>query len=227
VVKVTGLNPDAILFDDASGRVFSFNHTGASATAIDGTTGAVVGTVKLSGAAEAGQSDGQGTIFVNVEDKNVIDAFDARTLAIKAHIALPGCDEPTGMGIDRAKGRLWVGCGGNKTMAVVDYRTGKVVATIPVGEGVDATDFDPATGLAFASAGDGTLSVAREDAPGHFTVQSVPTTRGARTMALDPRTHRVYLSSAQYGPVPAPTAERPRPRAPMVPGSFTILVLDR
>jgi DNA-binding beta-propeller fold protein YncE len=227
VVKVTGLNPDAILYDDASGRVFALNHTGANVTAIDAATGAVVGTVPLSGTAETGQSDGKGTIFVNVEDKNVIDAFDAKTLAVKSHIQLPGCDEPTGMGIDRAKGRLWVGCGGNKTMAIVDYRAGKLVATVPVGDGVDASDFDPATGLAFASAGDGTLAVVREDAPNHFVVETVPTARGARTMALDPRTHRVYLSSAQYGPTPAPTPERPRPRAPMIPGSFTILVLDR
>ena len=227
VVKVTGLNPDAILYDDATGRVFTFNHTGKSATAIDAANGAVVGTVALSGAMEGGQSDGKGTIYVNVEDKNVVDVFDARTLAVKGHIELPGCDEPTGMGIDRAKSRLWVGCGGNKTIAVVDYRTNKVVATVPAGEGIDAADFDPSTGLAFASAGDGTLTVVREDAPGHFVSETVATTRGARTMALDPRTHRVYLSSAQYGPMPAPTADRPRPRPPMVPGSFTVLVVDR
>jgi DNA-binding beta-propeller fold protein YncE len=227
IVKVTGLNPDAILYDDVTARVFALNHTGRNVTAIDAATGEVVGTVPLSGIAETGQSDGRGTIFVNVEDRNMIDAFDARTLAVTSHIPLPGCEEPTGMGIDRAKGRLWVGCGGNRTMAVVDYRAGKLVATVPVGEGVDAADFDPGTGLAFASGGDGTLAVVREDAPNHFAVELVPTARGARTMALDPRTHRVYLSSAQYGPVPAATPERPRPRAPMIPGSFTILVLDR
>jgi DNA-binding beta-propeller fold protein YncE len=227
VVKVTGVNPDAILFDAATGRVFTFNHTGASVTAIDAATGTVVGTVPLEGTAEAGQSDGTGTVFVNIENKNVIDVFDARTLAVKPHIALPGCDEPTGMAIDRAKGRLWVGCSGNKTMAIVDYRAGTVLATVPVGEGVDASEFDSATGLGFASAGDGTLAVVREDTPHHFVVEMVLTARGARTMALDPRTHRIYLSSAQYGPIPAPTADRPRPRAPLIPGSFTILELDR
>jgi DNA-binding beta-propeller fold protein YncE len=227
VVKVTGLNPDAILFDDVSGRVFALNHTGASVTAIDAATGTVVGTAPLSGTAETGQSDGAGTIFVNVENRNAIDAIDTKTLAVNAHIELPGCEEPTGMGIDRAKGRLWVGCGGNKAMAIVDYRTRRLLATIPVGEGVDASDFDPATGLAFASAGDGTLAIVREDSPNHFVVESVPTARGARTMALDLRTHRIYLSSAQYGPMPAPTADRPRPRAPIIPGSFTILVVDR
>ncbi len=227
VVKVTGANPDAILFDDATGRVFTINHTGKSATAIDGATGAVLGTVPLSGAAETAQSDGKGTIYVNVEDKNEIIPFDAKTLATKPHIPLPGCEAPTGMAIDTAKGRLYVGCADNKTMVVVDYGSGKVIAMVPVGAGVDANSFDPATGLSFASAGDGTLAVAREDSPGHFAVSLVPTTRGARTMALDPRTHKIYVSSAQYGETPAPAADRPRPRPPIIPGSFTILVLDR
>ncbi|MDB4900144.1 MAG: YncE family protein, partial [Gemmatimonadetes bacterium] len=227
VVKVTGAGPDAILFDDASGRVFSINHSGKSVTAIDAATGAVVGTVPLNGTLETAQSDGKGTIFVNVEDKNEIDVFDAKTLAPRPAIPLAGCDEPTGMGIDRAKGRLWVGCGGNKTMAIVDYRARKLLATVPVGEGVDASDFDPSTGLGFASAGDGTLAIVREDAPNHFVVETVPTVKGARTMALDPRTHRVYLSSAQYGPTPAPTPERPRPRAPMLKDTFTVLVVER
>jgi hypothetical protein len=229
VVKVTGANPDAILYDDATHRVFAINHTGKNVTAIDAATGAVLGTVALSGVAETAASDDKGTIYVNVEDKNEIIPFDATTLAPKAAIPLPGCDAPTGMAIDRAKRRLYVGCGDNKTMAVVDYASGggKVIATIPVGAGVDANGFDPATGLSFASGGDGTLAVAREDAPGHFAVTLVPTVRGARTMALDPRTHKIYLSSAQYGETPAPTADRPRPRPPIIPGSFTILVLER
>jgi DNA-binding beta-propeller fold protein YncE len=227
VVKVTGANPDAILYDDATRRVFAINHTGKNVTAIDAATGAVLGTVPLSGVAETAASDDNGTIYVNVDDKTEIIPFDAKTLAPRAAIPLPGCDAPTGMAVDRTKRRLYVGCGDNKTMAVVDYTSGKVIATIPVGAGVDANGFDPATGLSFASGGDGTLAVAREDAPGHFAVTLVPTVRGARTMALDPRTHRVYLSSAQYGPTPAPTADRPRPRPPMIPGSFTILVLDR
>jgi DNA-binding beta-propeller fold protein YncE len=227
VVKVTGANPDAILYDDATRRVFAINHTGKSVTAIDAAAGTVLGTVPLSGVAESAASDDKGTIYVNVEDRNEIIPFDAKTLAPRAAIALPGCDAPTGMAVDRTRKRLYVGCGDNKTMAVVDYGSGKVIATIPVGAGVDANGFDPATGLSFASAGDGTLAVAREDAPGHFTVALVPTARGARTMALDPRTHKIYLSSAQYGETPAPTADRPRPRPPIIPGSFTILVLER
>ena len=131
------------------------------------------------------------------------------------------------MAIDRKHHRLYVGCGGNKTMAIVDYAARKVLTTVAVGAGVDATEFDAATGLSFASAGDGTLSVVHEDSAGHFIVETVATTRGARTMALDPHTHKLYLSSAQYGATPAPTAERPRPRPPILPGSFTILVMDR
>jgi DNA-binding beta-propeller fold protein YncE len=226
VVHGTGANPDAIHYDDVSNRVFTFNGRSESATAIDAATGAIVGTVPLGGKPETAQSE-NGVVYVNIETKNEIAVFDARTLTVTSRIPLPGCDEPTGMAMDRAKGRLYVGCGGNRTMAIVDYRAGRLLTTVAVGEGVDANGFDPATGLSFASAGDGTLAVVREDSPNHFAVESVPTVRGARTMALDPRTHRVYLSSAQYGPVPAATAERPRPRAPMVPGSFTILVVER
>lgn len=225
VVKVTGRNPDAILYDDGSGRVFTFNGGSGNATAIDAATGAVAGTVTLSGKPETAQSDG-GIVYVNIETKNEIIAFDARTLEVRSHIPLAGCDEPTGMAIDRKRGRLFVGCGGSKTMAIVDYRAGTLLATVAVGAGVDASGFDPATGLSFASAGDGTLAVVREDTPGHFAATMVPTVRGARTMALDERTHRIYLSSAEYGPMPAPTTDRPNPRPPVIPGSFTILVVE-
>ena len=226
VVHHTGANPDAIAFDEVSGRVFTFNGRGQNATAIDAATGAIVGSLPLGGTPESAQSDA-GTMYVNIESANSVTAFDTRTLAVTAHIPLPGCEEPTGMGIDRVKHRLFVGCGGNGTMAIVDYAAKRVLATVHVGQGVDANDFDASTGLSFASAGDGTLSVIREDMPGHFAVETVPTVRGARTMALDPRTHRIYLSSARYGALPAATPERPRPRPPIVPGSFTILVVER
>ena len=131
------------------------------------------------------------------------------------------------MGIDRAKHRLYVGCG-NATMAVVDYATGKLLATVPVGAGVDGAGFDAKYGVAFTSnGGDGTLSVVREDRPGHWSVSAtVPTMRGARTMIVDERTHRVYTASAEFGPPPAPTPDRPRPRPPMVAGSFTVVVVE-
>ena len=226
VVHGTGRNPDAILYDAATRRVFTFNGGSASATAIDAVSGTIAGTVPLGGKPETAQADG-GLVYVNIEDRNEVVAFDPATLSVRSRFALPGCEEPTGMAIDHVKRRLYVGCGGNRTMAVVNLRDGKIETTLGVGAGVDANAFDPATGLAFASAGDGTLAVAREDSPGHFVVTMVPTVRGARTMALDERTHRIYLSSASYGPTPAPTVERPRPRPPMIPGSFTVLVLER
>jgi len=163
---------------------------------------------------------------VNIEDKNEVIAFDTRTLNVRGHYPLAPCEEPTGMARDKARGRLIVGCG-NKTMAVMDEKTGKVITTIEVGNGVDAAGFDPANQLAFTSNGEGSLSVVHENADGSFTpVATVPTQRGARTMALDPKTHKIYMSTAEYGPAPAPTAERPRPRPPVIPGSFTVLVLE-
>jgi DNA-binding beta-propeller fold protein YncE len=226
VVHGTGADPDAIHYDDVTRRVFTFNGGSANATAIDAATGKIVGTVALGGTPETAQSEA-GVVYVNIENRNEIVVFNARTLAVMSRIALKGCDEPTGMAMDRSKHRLYVGCGGNRTMAIVDYRRRRLLTTVAVGEGVDAAGWDPVTKLAFASGGDGTLSVVRERAANRFAVESVPTARGARTMALDPRTHRVYLSSAQYGPVPAATAERPHPRAPMVPGTFTVLVVER
>jgi DNA-binding beta-propeller fold protein YncE len=182
--------------------------------------------VPLGGKPETGNHDGAGRIFVNIEDRNEIVAFDARTLAVQAHWPMPTCDEPTGQAIDRAHHRLFVGCGGNRTMTVVDYDRGTVLATLHAGEGVDATAFDPETQIAFASGGDGTLTMVHQAGDQFHEIGSVPTMRGARTMALDPRTHRVYTVSAEFGPAPAPTAEQPRPRRPMVPGSFVLLVLE-
>ena len=226
-VKVTGRNPDAIMFEPVSGRVFTFNGGSANATAIDAKTNAVVGTVDIGGKPEFARSDAAGRVYVNNEDKSEIVVFDASTLKVLGHWPLAPCEEPSGLAMDRAGKRLFSGCS-NKMMAVVDMTNGKVVTTLPIGDGVDANAFDPATKLAFSSNGEGTLSVYHEDDPNHFSlVGNVPTRRGARTMALDDRTHKVYTVSAQFGPPPAPTADRPRPRPPMIPGSFVILVLSR
>ena len=227
-VKVTGRNPDAILFEPTTNRVFTFNHSSGNVTAIDAQSGRVVGTAEIGGTLETGQSDGR-RVFVNVEDKNEIGVFDARTMQVQAHWPIAPCESPTGMAIDRAHARLIVGCGENGMMAVVDYESGKVVTTVPAGAGIDAAGFDPALQLAFVSNGqDGTLTVAHEDMPDRFTVvATVPTQRGARTMTVDERTHKVYTVSARYGETPAPTADRPRPRPPVIPGSFTVLVIER
>jgi DNA-binding beta-propeller fold protein YncE len=226
-IKVTGENPDAILFDDFSGRVFTFNGRTADATAIDAATEKVAGTIALGGKPEFAASDGKGRVFVNIEDKSEVVAFDPKTLHVEARWKLAPCEEPSGMAIDRKNGRLFVGCS-NAMMAMLDTASGRVVATVPIGKGVDANAFDPETGLAYASTGEGKLTIAREEAPDRLTaVQDVPTQRGARTMALDARTHHAFLVSAEFGPPPAPTPDQPRPRPAILPGSFVILEVGR
>jgi DNA-binding beta-propeller fold protein YncE len=226
-VKVTGENPDAILYDPSSKRVFAFNGRTANATVLDAATGAVAGTIALDGKPEFGAADGKGLSYVNIEDKNEIEVLDGAKLTVVKKFPLAPCDEPSGLAIDREHRRLFAGCH-NKMMAVVDADSGKVVATVPIGEGVDANSYDPGTGLAFASCGDGTLTAARGDGADKWSVaQTVATQQGARTMALDEKTHRVVLVTAQFGPPPSPTAETPRPRRPMVPGSFVLLVVGK
>lgn len=225
-VKSTGQNPDAILYDATSKRVFAFNGRSGDATAIDAATGQVAGTIALGGKPEFAQADGAGKIFVNLEDKSSLVVIDSKKLTILEKWPLAPCEDPSGMAVDRAHRRLFVGCG-NKMMAAVDMRTGKVVATVPIGEGVDANGFDPSTGLAFASSGDGTLTAARLDGSDKFTVvQTIATEPRARTMALDEKTHRIFLPTARFGPPPPATTETPRPRPSMVPGTFVILVVD-
>ncbi len=228
VIKIKGINPDAIIYDGASKRVFTFNGRSGDATAIDARSDSVVGTVPLGGKPEFAQADGKGTIFVNIEDKSTIAAFDARTLKVlKSWSIAPGA-EASGLAIDREH-HLLFSVAGNKKMIVSDYEAGKVVGDVPIGEGPDAAAFDPVTQLAFSSNGrDGTITVVHEDAPDKFTVVgNVETQRSARTMSLDPSTHLIYLSAAEFGKAPEPTKENPRPRPTMVPGSFTILIVGK
>ena len=225
-VKV-GENPDAILYDPATKRVFTFNGRSQDSTAIDAATGKVLGTIKLDGKPEFAASDARGEIFVNIEDKSELVAIDPDKLEVKAKWPLAPCTEPSGLSIDRKNRRLFVGCD-NKMMAVVDAGSGKVLATPAIGDGVDATTFDPETGLAFASCGEGVLTVVKEEAPGKFSVaENVPTQQGARTLALDARTHNVFVVTAKFGPPPAPTADNPHPRRSILPDSFVVLVVGR
>jgi len=225
-VKV-GDNPDAILYDPATKRVFTFNGRSQDSTAIDATSGKVLGTIKLDGKPEFAASDAKGEIFVNIEDKSELVAIDPNKLEVKAKWPLAPCTEPSGLSIDRKNRRLFVGCD-NKMMAVVDADSGKVLATPAIGDGVDATAFDADTGLAFASCGgDGVLTVVKEESPGKFTAENVPTQKGARTMALDSKTHNAFVVTAQFGPRPAATADNPRPRPPMLPDSFVVLVVGK
>jgi DNA-binding beta-propeller fold protein YncE len=222
-----GENPDAVLYDPSSKRLFVFNGRSHDATVIDPAAGKVLGTIKLEGKPEFAASDGKGEIFVNIEDKSQIDAIDPSKMEVKARWPLAPCQEPSGLAIDRKNRRLFAGCD-NKVMAVVDADSGKVIATPPIGEGVDANAFDPETKLAFASCGDGHLTVVREESPDKFTVvENVPTQEGARTMALDEKTHNVFLVTAKFGPLPPPTPENPRPRRPVLPDTFVVLVFGK
>jgi DNA-binding beta-propeller fold protein YncE len=224
----TGENPDAILYEPRSGRILTFNGRSHDATVIDPKASAAVGTIPLGGKPEAAVHDDKGTVFVNIEDTSEIVAIDPAAMKVKARWPLSPCAEPSGLAIDRAHRRLFAACD-NKMMAVVDAVSGKVVATAAIGEGTDGAAFDPDRQLAFSTNGrDGTLTVVHEATPGRFeVVQTLATARSARTIALDPVSHRVYTVAAQFGPAPSPTAEQPRPRPPVLPGTFEVLVVGR
>jgi DNA-binding beta-propeller fold protein YncE len=226
-VQSVGENPDAILFDPATKRVFTFNGRSHNSTAIDAASGNIVGKIELGGKPEFGVSTGDGELFVNLEDKSELLALDPKELKVKSRWPLAPCESPSGLAIDTKNRRLFVGCD-NKMMAVVNADTGKVVTTLPIGEGVDADRFDPALNLAFASCGEGVLTVVKEESPEKFNVlQNLKTARGARTMALNSKTHRIYLVTAKFGPPPAATADQPHPRPSILPDTFEVLVIGK
>lgn len=216
----TGEGPDAILYDAASKRLFTFNGHGRSATALDPASGKVLGTLKLGAKPEFSAADGRGTVFVNLEDKNSIAAIDASTLKVKATWPLAPCEEPSGLAIDQAARRLFAVCS-NKMMAVIDADTGKVLATPAIGEHPDAAAVDADKRLAFSSNGEGTLTAVQADAP-YGVVDTIPTQKGARTLAIDPVGHRVFVVTAEFGVAPAKDASS-HGRAPAIPGTFTLL----
>ena len=225
-VPSSGQNPDAIMYDGYSDRVFTFNGRTANATAIDASTGQVVGTVEIGGKPEFAVTDGRGTIFVNNEDASEVVAFDARSLEVKKRWSIAPGEGPSGLAIDLKGKRLFSVC--DKVMVVSDFEGGKVVATLPIGGGPDAVRYDPATGLVFASNGDGTLTVVRQESPDSYAVvETVKTARGGRTMELDPKTHNIYIATAEFAPAVAPTTEVPRPRPKVVPGSFMVMEFGR
>ncbi len=235
LVKVGG-RPDAIMFDPQSHRVFTFNHGSRNATAVDPSAMSVAGTVALDGVPEAAVSDGRGHVFVNLMDKNQVVEFNARSLRVLNRWSLAPGTRPTGLALDRDHRRLFSVCSSSQTMVVLDADTGKIIATLPIGRGSDGCAFDAERGLAFSSnGGDGTLTVVREHDPGRFeVVGTVPTQQSARTMALDPKTHRIYLSAATYAPAaaaaksetkPAPALKAAGRRRNIVPGSFVVLVV--
>ena len=225
--KVTGENPDAIVYDAPTRRVFTFNGRSGNATVLDARSGNVVATLPLGGKPEFGVSDGAGHVYVNIEDQSEVVAIDPAKPGVVARWPLAPCEEPSGMAIDRKGKVLFVGCS-NRLAGIVDATSGKLIGTLPIGEGVDANGFDSGTGLAFSSNGDGTLTVIGRNVRGDYAVlQNVTTQPRARTMAVDEKTHRVYTVTAEFGPPPSPTADQPRPRPPMIPGTFTILAYTR
>jgi DNA-binding beta-propeller fold protein YncE len=223
----TDKDTDAVIYDPFSKRVFTFNGDANTASAIDAKSGKVVSTFALGGGPEFGASDGKGKVFVNLEDKSSLVKFDANTLKIENTWPLAPCESPSGLAIDAVHKILIVGCH-NKLMAFVDGNSGKVLGTVPIGQGVDANRFDPVTGYAFASCGDGSLTIAHEDSPTQFSlVETIQTQRGARTMAIDYETHTVYLVTAEFGPAPAATADNPHPRPSILPDTFTLLIYGK
>jgi DNA-binding beta-propeller fold protein YncE len=225
-VKV-GDNPDAILYDPATKRIFTFNGKSQDSTVIDAAKGTVLGTIKLEGKPEFAVSDDNGELFVNIEDKSQLDAIDPNKMEVKSRWPLAPCEEPSGLAMDRKNRRLFAGCD-NKMMAVVDADSGKIIATPAIGDGVDANAFDESTGLAFASCGEGVLTVVHEESASKFSVaENVKTQEGARTMALDEKTHQVFLVTAKFGSPPAATSENPHPRHTILPDSFVVLVLGK
>lgn len=224
-VKVTGKNPDAILYEPLSRRVLTFNGGSANVTVIDAASRKVVGTIAVSGKPEFAVADERGRVFVNIEDRNSLTVIDPAALKVSNDWPLTGCDEPTGLAIDRAAGRLFSVCH-NRKMVVVDAKGGEIIASLPIGASVDGVVFDPAKDLVFSSNGDGTVTIVSKGRSGRYEVLgNVETQKSARTIALESSTHRLYLPAASYAPAAAATAAEPRPRPSMIEDSFVILVL--
>jgi DNA-binding beta-propeller fold protein YncE len=216
----TGANPDGMLYESGQQEFYTFNGRGESATVIDAKSGKVVATIPLGGRPEFAVADPKaGRVYDNLEDKSEVVVIDTKTHTVTNRWPIAPNEEGSGMAMDLANHRLFIGCGGSKTMAMLDSASGKIMASVPIGDGVDADAFDPGTQFAFASCGDGTVTIAQEDGDKLTVVQTLKTEKSARTMALDPATHKIYLASAKFD---AP-AEGQR-RGKLVPGTFKILV---
>jgi hypothetical protein len=225
-IKTTGNNPDSIIYDPQTKRVFTFNGKSANATAIDGSTGTIVGTVPLGGKPEEAALDGQGNVFVNLEDKNSMVEFDARSLVLKGSWPLAPCDGPSALAYDNRNRRLFVAC--DKTLTVVNADTGKVVATPSIAGDPDGAGFDPSLGLIFATCREGFVTVIHQDSADRYTVVgNIATQFGARTMTLDPKTHHIFTVTADFKPAAPPTPDNPQARPQPIDGSFVILELGQ
>ena len=227
-VKIPAGNPDAILYEPIGKHVFTFNGASKNVTVLDASSLGVVATIPVPDKPEFAATDGHGQVFVNIEsDPGQLVVIDSEKLAVKKTWPLPGCNSPSGLALDGAHHRLFSVCDG-KVMAVTDALSGKQVALVPIGEHPDAAAYDEKRATAYSSNGEGTLSVVHQDTADHYSVtDTVPTQRGARTMALDDKTGKIYLVTSDFGPAPAPTAAQPHPRPTMIPDSFVVLVVGK
>ncbi|MFZ1083319.1 MAG: YncE family protein [Candidatus Kryptoniota bacterium] len=225
-VSVTGENPDAILYDPYTQRVFTCNGKTSNSTVIDAKSDKVIGTISLSGRPEFCVTDGMGNIYINIEDKSQIDAIDPSKMKVKNVWSISPGESPSGLAIDAQNHVLFSVCH-NKLMVVLDSQTGKVITTLPIGERVDGAAFDTELMRAYSSNGDGTLTIVQEENKDTFKVMdNLKTQLGARTITLDTKTHHLYLPTAEFNPAPAPTADNPRLRPTTKPGSFVILDVE-
>ncbi len=217
-IHVTGNNPDAILYDPFTHRVFTFNGRSSNSTVIDALDNKVIGTIPLSGKPEFSQSDGKGKIYVNIEDKSTIAMINATSLKVEAEWPIAPGVEPSGLALDNVNHRLFSVCG-NKLMTVTDANTGKVITTVPIGDRCDGVAFDPSTKRIFSSNGEGTITVVQQESADNYSVlETIPTQAGARTIAVDRTTHHLYLSAGEYEPGEG--------RRPVKPGTFAVLEIE-
>jgi DNA-binding beta-propeller fold protein YncE len=219
----TGINPDAILYDQFSKKVLTFNGRSSNATVIDAVKNQILDSIPLAGKPEFPVTDGKGTIYVNIEDKSLIAVIDAKTMKVMKSWPIAPGEEASGLALDNETHRLFSVCS-NKLMVVVDAMDGKVVASLPIGEGCDGVKFDPTLKRAYSSNGEGTMTVVQEVDKDNFKVlENFPTQRSARTLAVDTRSHHIYMPCAEFGPAPAATTENPRPRPTIKPDTFGVL----
>jgi DNA-binding beta-propeller fold protein YncE len=225
-IKVTGKNPDAILYDPFSQKVFVYNGRTSNATVIDAKTNMVAATIELPGKPEFSVTDGKGKVYVNIEDKSKICVINAGTLKVDETWSIGKGDEPSGLALDNKNHRLFTVCD-NKLMVILDAQTGKEITSLPIGENVDGATFDPEKERAYSSNGDGTLTVVQGTNGNNYKVlENVITQEGARTITINKKTHHLYLSTAEFGETPAATKENPKPRPSLKPGSFVILDIE-
>jgi YVTN family beta-propeller protein len=222
-VKITGQNPDAIMYDQFSKKVFVFNGGSANATVLDAGTNEVVATIALEGKPEFPASDGNGKLYVNIEDKSLISVIDVKTFKVEKSWPIAPGEEASGLALDNETHRLFAVCS-NKLMVVVDALDGHVVTTLPIGSGCDGVKFDPGMKRAYSSNGEGTMTVVQELNKDSFKVlENFTTMSGARTLAVDTKTHHIYMPAAEYNPAPAATTENPQPRRTPKPDSFFVM----